>query len=224
MKPRLFGILAILCAVLAVVVAAPLSAFAGQPQHGDFDDSRYPHTFGSHGDPTTGVPSSATGNSGYYYLNVSVGSNGTVHAAIWTSSGRWRIDIDNGFDKHPLRQYIGPTPVDDISVSGLRQNQFIRVRFANLSGTTRPDHGSAYSRDACAILGGAGETSRQPATARCGPDPNSGGSTSSPPGGSTGGTAQPNPVAQQPAAPAKQVQPPAPSSSGPGKPKGCDAN
>jgi hypothetical protein len=171
MRPRLFGLLAILCAVLAVVVAAPLTAFAGQPQHGSFDDSRYPHTFGSHGDPTTGVPSSSSGDSGYYYLNVFVGSGGTVHAEIWTTSGRWRIDIDSGLDKTPLKQVIWNTTPNETSLSGLTPGEFIRVRFANESGRTSTDHGSAYATAACALIGAPNDTSRVSSTATCSPDP-----------------------------------------------------
>jgi hypothetical protein len=217
MRSRLFGLLAILCAVLAVVVAAPLTAFAGQPQHGSFDDSRFPHTFGSHGDPTVGVQSSANGNSGYYYLNVFVGSGGTVHAAIWTSDGKWRIDIDSGFNKTPLRQVVGNTPLET-SIGGLRPGQFVRVRFANESGTTRTDHGSAYATDSCALVGAANDTSRVSSGATCGPDPGL-------------ATAAPRPVVQAPAPAApssgapvpvsvtKPAQPPA----SPGKPSGCTA-
>jgi hypothetical protein len=171
MRPRLFGLLAILCAVLAVVVAAPLTAFAGQPQHGSFDDSRYPHSFGSHGDPTTGVPSSSNGDSGYYYLNVFVGSGGTVHAEIWTNSGKWRVDIDSGFDKTPLKQAIWNTTPNETSLGGLTPGEFVRVRFANESGRTSTDHGSAYATSSCALIGAPGDTSRVSSSATCVPDP-----------------------------------------------------
>jgi hypothetical protein len=214
MRPRLFGLLAILCAVLAVVVAAPLTAFAGQPQHGSFDDSRYPHSFGSHGDPTVGVPSSASGDSGYYYLNVFVGSGGTVHAAIWTDSGRWRIDIDRGFDKQPLQQVTWNTTPNETILGGLRPGEFVRVRFANESGRTARDHGSAYATDSCALIGAAGETSRVSSSATCGPDP---------------GLAKP---AQQPQPPAASGGAPAPAAgtrpaqptSNKKKPSGCGAD
>lgn len=207
MRSRVFGLLAIVCAVLAVVVAAPLTASAGQPapQHPTFDDSRYPHSFGSHGDPTAGVPSSATGSSGYYYLNVLVGSGGAVHAAIWTSSGRWRIDIDSGYDKTPLRQVTWPTTPAETSLSGLRPGQFIRVRFANESGTRRPDHGSAYATDSCALVGAPNDTGRVPSGATCGPDPSLPAETA------------PQPAARPATASASQPMPP-PSSR---KPSGC---
>jgi hypothetical protein len=215
MRSRLFGLLAILCAVLAVVVAAPLTTFAGQPQHDSFDDSRYPHSFGSHGDPSVGVRSSSSGDSGYYYLNVFVGSGGTVHAAIWSTDGKWRVDIDNGFDKSPLKQVTSSTPLET-SIGGLRPGQFIRVRFANESGTTRRDHASVYATDSCAIIGAPNDTSRVSSSATCGPDPGLATAAARPPGAqtSTSGSA---PV---PAAPAKPVGQPAQSGS---HPAGCSA-
>jgi hypothetical protein len=181
MRSRLFGLVAILCGVLAVVVAVPLTAAAGQPspQHPTFDDSRLPHTFRAGGDPTVGVRSSANGSSGYYYLNVSVGSNGTVNAAIWTNSGQWRIDWDSGFNKTPLKRDVWQTTPAEDHLSGLRPGQFIRVRFANESGRTSTDHGSAYSVDSCELVGQPNETSRAPADAPCGPDPTAGSATSS---------------------------------------------
>ena len=211
MRPRLFGLLAILCAVLAVVVAAPLTAFAGQPQHGSFDDSRYPHSFGTHGDPTVGVPSSSSGDSGYYYLNVFVGSGGTVHAEIWTNSGKWRIDIDNGFDKTPLKEAIWATTPNETSLSGLQPGQFVRVRFANESGRTSTDHGSAYATDTCALVGAPGGTSRVPASATCGPDPTLASAAPSP--------AQPIASSGAPAPAASTTQ----QTSGQGKVRGCSA-
>jgi hypothetical protein len=219
MRSRLFGLLAVLCAVLAVVVAAPLTAFAGQPQHGTFDDSRYPHSFGSHGDPAVGVPSSANGNSGYYYLNVFVGSGGTVHAAIWTNSGRWRIDIDDGYVKRPLKQVTWSTTPDETSLGGLRPGQFIRVRFANESGTTRPDHASAYATDSCALVGSPGQTSRVSASARCGPDVSSTATAPQPPDGQ--GSSQPSTSS---GAPAPGAARPGPQASSRGKAAPCGAS
>jgi len=206
MRPRLFGLLAILCAVLAIVVAAPLTAFAGQPQHGSFDDSRYPHSFGSHGDPTTGVPSSSTGDSGYYYLNVFAGSSGTVHAEIWTTSGKWRVDIDRGFDKTPLKQAIWNTTPNETTLSGLTPGEFIRVRFANESGRPSTDHGSAYATDSCALIGAPGDTSRVSSSATCVPDPT---------------TASDAPAVPAPAAPAPAAVPPAGQTASQSKVSGC---
>jgi len=201
--------IAFVATAVAGLAALPLHAAAGSPQHGCFDDSRYPHSW-THGDPTVGVPSSSTGGSGYYYLNV-FACGTSIEGAIWTSNGRWRIDIDDGYNHaNPLARVISTTPFS-LTYNGVHPGQFIRIRFANMSGSVHPDHATAYGSDACALVGAPSDTSAVSNSATCGPDPNtisnqftagpgsaptsSGGGTStpssSPPSSSGGGTSTP---------------------------------
>jgi hypothetical protein len=158
-------------------------AQAGTP-HQCFDDSRLPHDW-THGDPTVGVPSSPTGDNGYYYLNV-IACSTTIEGRIWTSNGRWRIDIDDGYDHdHPLVSQWGTSPFSITATVHI--GQFIRVRFANGSGTVKPDHASAYSSDSCALIGNPSDTTEVAADTPC----NAEGSAQAIPVGGGGGPASP---------------------------------
>jgi hypothetical protein len=177
MRYRLVALLAVLGCLCTVAVALPFTALAGSPshQHPNFDDSRYPHSYRTKGNPMHGVPADPSGNSGYYYLNV-LAAGSTVHAQVWTSSGTWRIDFDPGFDHHPLYRRTITTP-NEVTFTGAHAGQFIRVRFAHLSGPTQPDHASAYATDSCALVAPATATSTVPSSAPCSAD--SGSATSS---------------------------------------------